>query len=231
LATRLRAGDRLVYLGNVLGYGDRLSDTVAEVLRFRAHVIARRNGFVGDVAILRGAQEEMWQKLLELQFASNPRDVLAFMLSQGVGATIAAYGGEPRHGEAACREGPLGITRWTSALRQRVNQTPGHTQFMASLRRAAFTDNHSMLLVNAGLDASKPLDLQGDAFWWGGGAFLELTHPYETYLRVIRGFDRRHAGLVESPHAVSLDGGSGFGGALTAACFGLDGAVVDRIDA
>jgi len=231
LSERLQFGDRLVYLGNVLGQGPQVLQSVDEVLRFRAQVMARPLGFAGDVAILRGAQEEMWQKLLELQFAPNPREVFAFMRRHGLDATIAAYGGDPRQGEAACREGPLAITRWTTGLRQHVNQNPGHAQFMAALRRAAFTDQGTLLFVNAGLDASKPLDLQGDAFWWGGGAFLELVEPYETYRRVVRGFDRRHSGLVESPHAVSLDAGSGFGGALIAACFSNDGVIVDRLEA
>jgi len=230
LADRLQFGDRVVYLGNVLGQGRQVLDCVDEVLRFRAQVMARPFGFAGDVAILRGAQEEMWQKLLELQFAPNPREVLAFMRGHGLDATIVAYGGNPKHGEAACREGPLAITRWTTGLRQRLNQHPGHIQFMAALRRAAFTDQGTLLFVNAGLDASKPLDLQGDAFWWGGGAFIELPEPYETYRRVVRGFDRRHGGLVESPHAVSLDAGSGFGGALLAACLSNDGVIVDRIE-
>ncbi len=230
LAKHLQSGDRVVYLGNVLGRGPKVLETVDEVLRFRAEVMARPLGFAGDVAILRGAQEEMWQKLLELQFAPNPREVLAFMRGHGLDATISAYGGDPRHGEAACREGALAITRWTTGLRQHVNQRPGHTQFMSALRRAAFTDQGTLLFVNAGLDVSKPLDLQGDAFWWGGGTFIEMLEPYGSYQRVVRGFDRRHGGVVESPYAVSLDAGCGFGGALLAACFSNDGVIVDRID-
>jgi serine/threonine protein phosphatase 1 len=116
-------------------------------------------------------------------------------------------------------------------LRQHVNQRPGHMQFMSALRRAAFTDQGTLLFVNAGIDATKPLDLQGDAFWWGSSTFIELVAPYESYRRVIRGFDRRHGGLVESPYAVSLDAGCGFGGALLAACLSNDGVIVDRIDA
>ena len=231
LAERLQFGDRVVYLGNVLGQGKRVLEAIDEVLRFRAEVMARPLGFAGDVAILRGAQEEMWQKLLELQFAPNPREVLAFMRGHGLDATIAAYGSDPKHGEAACREGALAITRWTTGLRQHLNRKPGHAQFMAALRRAAFTDQGTLLFVNAGLDATKPLDLQGDAFWWGSGASIELPEPYGSYRRVIRGFDRRHSGLVESPYAVSIDGGCGFGGPLLAACFRHDGVIVDRIDA
>ena len=229
LAERLLPGDRIVYLGNILGHGAAVAATVDEVLRFRAAVIAQPLGFAGDVAILRGAQEEMWQKLLELQFASNPRDVLAFVMSQGVGATIAAYGGDPRQAEAACREGVLAITRWTSALRANVNHMPGHAQFMSALRRAAFTDAGSLLLVNAGIDPTKPLDLQRDNFWWGGATLLELTEPYESFHRVVRGYDRRHGGLVESRHLVSIDGG--VGGPLIAACFDVGGVLLDRVDA
>ena len=231
IAPRLAAGDRLVYLGNLLGRGRAIVESVDEALRFRALFLARPLAFVGDVVFLRGAQEEMWQKLLELQFAPNPREVLSFMLEQGVGATIEAFGGDRRQGEAACRDGPLAITRWTSALRQRLNQTQGHSAFMASLRRAAFTDESTLLFVHAGLDAAKPLDLQGDAFWWGGGAFLELERPYGSYRRVVRGFDRRHAGLVEGLHALSVDGGCGFGGALIAVCLGSDGTILDGLEA
>jgi serine/threonine protein phosphatase 1 len=54
LAERLEYGDRVVYLGNVLGQGRWVLDCVDEVLRFRAQVMARPLGFVGDVAILRG---------------------------------------------------------------------------------------------------------------------------------------------------------------------------------
>jgi len=202
LAERLQFGDRLVYLGNVLGQGRQVLKCVDEVLRFRAQVMARPFGFAGDVAILRGAQEEMWQKLLELQFAPNPREVFAFMRGHGLDATIAAYGSD--------------VEVLSGAQGNPV--------------KAAFTDEGTLLFVNAGFDASKPLELQGDAFWWGGGAFIELREPYETYRRVVRGFDRRHGGLVESPYAVSLDAGSGFGGALLAACFSNDGVIVDRVE-
>ena len=86
-----------------------------------------------------------------------------------------------------------------------------------------------MLFVHAGVDPGKPLDLQRDALWWGGVDILELDAPYGGFRRVIRGFDRRHGGLVQSPYAVSLDGGSGFGGPLLAACFAPDGSLLETI--
>jgi serine/threonine protein phosphatase 1 len=224
---RLREGDRVVYLGNYLGRGPDIPGTVAELLAFRCAVLARPGGFACDVVFLRGAQEEMWQKLLQLQFASAPREVLSWMLEHGLEATLRAYGGDAQRALAACREGAMGLTRWTAGLRQAMHAAPGHTQLLTALRRAAFTDE--LLFVSAGVDPTRPLDAQGDAFWWGGGRFLD-AEPFPGFRRVIRGYDRRHAGLVEAPHAVSLDAGSGFGGPLLAACFSPEGRILETVE-
>jgi serine/threonine protein phosphatase 1 len=228
-------GDRVVYLGNYLGRGPAIRQTIDEILGFRLAVMAQPGGFACDVAFLRGSQEEMWQKLLQLQFAVSPRDVLQWMLDQGVGATLEAYGGDVQQGFAACREGPRAITRWTSGLRGAVNGAAGHNQFLSALRRAAISDAESaagaLLFVHAGVDTTRPLDAQGDAFWWGGGRLLELAAPYAGFRRIIRGFDRQHGGLVEAAHVTSLDAGCGFGGALLAACFAVDGTVLETLSA
>ncbi len=224
-------GDRIVYLGNYLGRGAAVRRTIDEILSFRLAVLAQPGGFACDVALLRGSQEEMWQKLLQLQFAVSPRDVLQWMLDQGVGATLAAYGGDPQQGFAACREGTRAITRWTSALRAGLSAIAGHNQFLSALRRAAVTDDGALLFVHAGVDPSRPLDAQGDAFWWGGNRLLELAEPYAGFRRIIRGFDRKHGGLIEAAHVTSLDAGCGFGGALMAVCFTADGAVSETLSA
>jgi serine/threonine protein phosphatase 1 len=230
------SGDRLVYLGNYLGHGPAVRQTIAELLDFRVAVIAQRRAFACDVAFLRGGQEEMWQKLLQLQFAVSPREVLQWMLDQGVAATLAAYGGDPQQGFQACREGPRAITRWTSGLRAGINATPGHSQLLSALRRAALSEDAAgeqgaLLFVHAGIDPARPLDAQGDAFWWGGGRLTELTEPFAGFRRIIRGFDRKHAGIVETPYVTSLDAGSGFGGELVAACFAPDGALLGTVAA
>jgi serine/threonine protein phosphatase 1 len=226
-----QGGDRLVYLGNYLGRGAAVRRTIEELLEFRRAVLSQPGSFACDVAFLRGSQEEMWQKLLQLQFAVSPRDVLQWMLDQGLGATLAAYDTDPQQGFVACREGPSAITRWTSGLRARLNNSPGHTHFQSALRRAAFTDDGALLFVHAGLDPGRPLDAQGDEFWWGGRRLLELAEPYAGFRRVIRGFDRQHGGLVEAAYAASVDAGCGFGGALLAACFTPDGAVSETVSA
>ena len=231
IAERFRDGDRIVYLGNYLGRGNAVAATLDELLDFRRRVLARPHSFACDAVFLRGAQEEMWQKLLQLQFAPNPGDVLAWMVREGVEATVVAYGGELQHGFAASRDGPRTITRWTSALRNAMNAAPGHRVLLANLRHAAVSEGDRLLFVHAGVDPSRPLAAQGDAFWWGGRDILELTAPFDGFGRVIRGFDRQMRGLVEREFAVSLDAGAGRGGPLLAAAFASDGAVLERVEA
>jgi len=231
LADRFRPGDRLVYLGNFLGRGQAVRQTVDELLAFRRWMLARPSTFAYDIAYLRGAQEEMWQKLLQLQFAPNPREVLAWMLTQGVGATLAAYGGDAQQGAASARDGAMSITRWSTALRNAMQAAPGHFQLMAVLRRAAYTDDNKLLFVAAGLDPERPLSEQSDSFWWGGSSFARLDHAYSGFSRVIRGYDRAHCGIQSGPFSVTIDGGCGFGGRLVAACLALTGDIEDMIEA
>ena len=231
LAPRLAKGDRLVYLGGYLGHGPDVAGTLDELVAFRRLFLSRPFAFVDDIAFLRGSQEEMWQKLLQLQFAPNPRDVLQWMLDHGLAATLQAYGGDVRQGQAAARDSALGITRWTGSLRAAVDTHPGHRQLLTGVKRYALTADGALLFVHAGVDPGKPLDLQRDVLWWGGVNILELDTPYGNFRRVVRGFDRRHGGLMESPYAVSVDAGCGFGGVLLAACFAPDGAVLDRVEA
>jgi serine/threonine protein phosphatase 1 len=231
IAARFAEGDRIVYLGNYIGHGNAIKATLDELLDFRRRILARPHGFVCDIVFLRGAQEEIWQKLLQLQFAANPGEVLAWMVRAGVEETVRAYGGELRQGFAASRDGPRAITRWTSALRNAMNAAPGHTKLFAALRHAAVTDDERLLFVHAGIDPSRPLSAQGDAFWWGENDILDLTQPFAGFRRVVRGFDREQRGLIERDFAVSLDAGAGRGGSLLAAALAPDGAVLETLQA
>jgi serine/threonine protein phosphatase 1 len=231
ISRRFREGDRVVYLGNYVGYGDAVLATIDELLNFRRRVLGRQHGFACDVIFLRGAQEEMWQKLLQLQLAPNPGEVLRWIVAAGMEPTVRAYGGDLRQGFAASRDGPRAITRWTIALRNGVNARPGHTALFSALRHAAFTQERSLLFVHAAVDPSRPLAAQGDAFWWGRRDILDLDAPFDGFRRVVRGIDRKRRGIVESDFAVSLDSGAGLGGPLVAACFLADAAVVDLIEA
>src|SRR5581483_7380064 len=96
IGARFREGDRLVYLGNYFGHGEAVAATIDELLDFRRRILALPRVFACDVVFLRGAQEEMWQKLLQLQFAANPGEVLSWMVNAGIEPTLRAYGGELR---------------------------------------------------------------------------------------------------------------------------------------
>jgi serine/threonine protein phosphatase 1 len=231
IGERFAEGDRVVYLGNFTGHGEAVLATIDELLDFRRRVIGRHRGFACHVAVLRGAQEEMWQKLMQLQFAANPSEVLRWMADAGLAATLSAYGGELQQGFAAARDGPRTITRWTSALRSAMNAVPGHRMLFSALRHAAFTEGRGLLFVPAAVDPSRPIAAQGDALWWGSRDILDLERPFDGFRRVVRGVDRQRRGFVEGKFAVSLDGGAGRGGHLLAACFDIDANVLDTLEA
>jgi serine/threonine protein phosphatase 1 len=231
ISEKFEDGDRIVYLGNYVGCGDAVLATIDELLDFRRRGLGRRHGFACDVIFLRGAQEEMWQKLLQLQFAPNPGEVLQWMVAAGMEPTVRAYGGDLKQGFAACRDGPSTITRWTGALRSAMNAKSGHTALFSALRHAAFTEERALLFVHASIDPSRPLAAQGDAFWWGREDILDLAMPFEGFGRVVRGVGRGQRGVVERQFAVSLGDGSGNAGPLAAACFAPDGAVLDTVEA
>lgn len=235
IGTRFLPGDRLVYLGNMLGHGPAVRAAVDELLAFRRAVLAIRGVIAEDMVYLRGGQEEMWQKLLQLQFAPNPAQVLQWMLGQGIASTLAAYGGDAEQGLAAARDGAVSIARWTNALRATQRAAPGHDALFSALKRAAYTNPTpataaGLLFVASGIDVTRPLAAQGDSFWWGGAAFGRIDAPYGDFVRVVRGFDPNRGGQWFGEHAVTLDGGAGFGGRVVCACFAPDGHILELVE-
>ena len=233
LLDKFKRGDRLVYLGNMLGVGPDVDGVVDEIIAFRRLILARFAGALeaGDLVYLRGAQEEMWSKLLQLQFATNPGEILEWLLDHGVGPTIEAYGSTLQAARGHCRDGALAITKWTNRLRTAIHRAPGHYMWLAGLKRAAMTDTNQLLFVHASVDPSRPLTMQGDSFWWDTGAFDRMDAPFEGFCRVVRGYDHRHRGVnLDSPFTATVDDGCGYGGSLSAVCFAPDGAVLDHIN-
>jgi serine/threonine protein phosphatase 1 len=231
LEARFAHGDRVVYLGNYLGHGGAIATTLDELIEFRRHLLCLPGMEAADIAYLRGAQEEMWHKLLQLQFAPNPTEVLDWMLQHGAGATLAAYGGNAEDGRSRIRQGALTLTKWTATLRQAMQGHPGHDDLMTALRRYAVSADGALLFVHAGIDPSRPLSEQRDTLWWGGSDLPELTAPFGGFRMVIGGFDRNRRGARIGSFGACIDAGCGFGGSLVAACFTPDGALVDRIEA
>lgn len=232
LADKFRVGDRLIYCGNYLGGGDPVA-TVDRLLAFRTYLLAAPGMIANDLVYLRGIQEEIWSKMLQIQFAPNPREVLSWMLERGAEITLNAYGGEARIGLAATREGAMAMTRWTNGLRDAIRRRPGHNQFMSVLRRAALTEeigDGRLLFVHAGIDPARSFAKQGDNFWWGAGAYEKAT-AFENFKRLFRGSDPSGDGMKLDGYTVTLDAGCGFGGPLIAAAITPDGRIVDMIKA
>ena len=75
---RFEPGDRLAYLGNYLGHGPAIRATLDELLRFRRATLARPGMMACDIVFLRGAQEEMWVKLLQIHLAFSPGSFMPY---------------------------------------------------------------------------------------------------------------------------------------------------------
>ena len=226
IAEDVRFGDRIVYLGNYFGHGPGAPGVLEELLRFRAWYLSY-NPFrhIDDMVFLRGAQEEMWRKLMQLQFAPDPIAVLDWMAGRGIGAILTALGFDIGEGRARAQEGTLALTRWTNRLRETARALPGHDAFLAALKRAGYTEDGSLLFVHAGIDIEKTLARQADAFWWAARSFAEIDRPYRGFRRIVRGYAPEPGGIVEGRYTLSLDAGAGRGGALAAALLREDGQI------
>ena len=228
LMTKIKAGDRIVYHGNYTGFGDKSSECIDEILTFRRMVLALPGLLASDLVYLRGQQEQIWMKLMQLHFAPNPVDILLWMLGNGLSSTLYSYGLSPHDGVDACKQGTISIAKWLDSVRIQVRKRPGHASFIAAQQRAAYTDqenDYPMLFIHAGLDASKDLDNQGDHFWWSSDEFDQVQSAYKPFEKVIRGYDPKHRGLYLNCITASVDDGCGFGGNLICVGFEQDGGI------
>lgn len=135
---RFKAGDRIVYFGNYTGFGTQSVETVDEILSFRRALMANEGVRATDIVYLRGAQEEMLQKLLQVQFAPNPRLVIEWLLNNGMAQTLESYGICLHTLWRVAGEGVVQLSRWTGYLRNMMRQHPGHEIFSGQYVRAAY---------------------------------------------------------------------------------------------
>lgn len=229
LLERFKPGDRLVYLGNYIGIQGFSAEVVDELLAFRCMLLSISGVKPSDIVYLRGQQEEMLQRVFQLQFASSPWSVYEWMLDKGLQATLESYGIDVREGiNAAARDAfDTGrLSRWTSFVRHMVYRRAGHEIFYGQLKRAAYTREQAdengkkrtpLLFVNTGLKTDLRLEDQGDRFWWGGDDFQTITDAYRPYSRVVRGYDPMHRGLYINCVTATVDNSCGFGGSLACA--------------
>lgn len=220
-----RPGDRILYTGNYFcGQNAAPAATLDELLYFRRSLLARPGMVPEDFVYLRGVQEELWSKLLQIHFAPSAKTVIEWIGTHypEMDSLLDIYGTSLSDVQRRAREGVVPLTKWTVALREKMREKAGHEKFFTLLRRAAFTEHadlqeNNTLFVHAGLDPSLPLTAQGDRFWWAARSFGAMQSPYRPFRTVVRGSDPDGGGVKVTPVSVSLDGGAGRGGQLVCA--------------
>lgn len=232
IARSIEPGDRIVYTGNYFGYGTHMVAVLDELVRFRLWFLSHPPyQHPDDIIHLRGAQEEMWVRLMQLQFAPDPETVLTWMRARGVPEMVDAIGLSFSEGAEQARGGTLALTNWTNRLREATRVLPGHDALLSGLKRAAYTENGRLLFVHTGLDPSKALSRQSDALWWASKSFADIQAPYRGFQKVVRGYDPDARGLIETDYTLSLDGGCGRGGALYAVRLSVEGEIDENFAA
>ena len=203
ILSNFKSGDKLVFLGNLIGYNDKSKEIITDVLSLRFNLMANFNVNHEDVVFLRGAQEEMFSKLLQLQTAPNPSEIIEWIFSHGVDQTLLSYNFEPDQFINIATQGTIQINKLTSKLNQKISDTPGHKEFFSNLKHAAYSDNMKVLFVNRGVDLSRPLSAQNDCFWWGYQNFSLINKPYNTFIRIVRGYQsNEHNNLEDSKNRI-----------------------------
>jgi len=198
ILSNFESGDKLIFLGNVIGFGNKSKEIITEVLKLRFKLMAKYQLKNTDIVFLRGAQEEMFSKLLQLHIAPNPTEILDWIFSHGVDQTIISYGFKPDEFRKITSQGTIQINKLTTKLNYEISLNPGHKEFFSNLKHAAYTDTKDVLFVNRGVDLSRPLSAQNDCFWWGYQNFSQINKPYFSFKRIVRGYQSNHRNDIEN---------------------------------
>ncbi len=195
--------DKLIFLGNIIGFRNKSKEIISEVLKLRFLLMAKFCLKNEDIVFLRGAQEEMFSKLLQLQIAPNPIEIINWIFSHGVDQTVLSYNFEPDQFLTIASQGTIQINKLTSKLNKQISVNPGHKEFFSNLKHAAYSETKDVLFVNRGVDLSRPLSAQNDCFWWGYQNFSLIDQPYNTFKRIVRGYQSNpHNDLENSKNKI-----------------------------
>ena len=183
-----KENDKLIFLGNVIGLGDSSKETISAIINLRFELMSKFKLKPQEIVFLRGAQEEMFSKILQLQIAPNPVEIIKWVFEHGVDKTLSSYGYSNDEVSNIASSGPVTISKWTSKLNKTILENPGHKEYFLNLKHAAYTSSKKILFVNRGVDITRPLSAQNDCFWWGYQNFSLINKPYNTFKRIVRGY-------------------------------------------
>jgi len=198
ILSNFNRGDKLVFLGNVIGLGNKGKQTITSILDLRFKLMAKHCLDSNEIVFLRGSQEEMFLKLMQLQTAPYPLDIVSWMFDHGVDKTIESYGFSKNEAKEISSQGAISISKWTSKLNLVVSKIQGHKNYFSNLKHAAFSSSKKILFVNRGVDVTRPLSAQNDCFWWGYQNFSEINKPYGSFCRIVRGYQSEHLNNLEN---------------------------------
>ena len=180
--------DKLIFLGNIIGLGESSKESITSVVDLRFKLMSKFRLKPDSIIFLRGAQEEMFSKILQLQIAPNPTEIINWMFDHGVDKTLNSYGFTNNEVIDIASSGTVTISKWTSKLNKLILQNEGHKDYFLCLKHAAFSASKKILFVNRGVDITRPLSAQNDCFWWGYQNFSKINKPYNSFLRIVRGY-------------------------------------------
>ena len=189
--------DKLVFLGNIIGFGEYSKETLSSVLGLRFTLMSKFKLKPNEIVFLRGAQEEMFNKILQLQIAPNPIEIINWMFEHGVDKTLNSYGFSTEEVTRMASSGTVNISKWTKKLNEIILNNPGHKEYFLNLKHAAYTSSRKILFVNRGVDITRPLSAQSDCFWWGYQNFSKINVQYNTFVRIVRGYQSNHSNELE----------------------------------
>ena len=192
ILNNFETNDKLIFLGNIIGLGDNSKETLSSVIELRFNLMSKFRLKPDSIVFLRGAQEEMFSKLLQLQLAPNPSEIIEWMFDHGVNQTVQSYGFSEAEVKNIASSGTIQISKWTTNLNKALQNIPGHTEYFLNLKHAAYSQTKKILFVNRGVDITRPLSAQNDCFWWGFQNFSKIQQPYKTFLRIVRGYESEH---------------------------------------
>ncbi|MBY0427932.1 MAG: hypothetical protein K2Q32_01800 [Alphaproteobacteria bacterium] len=240
LTQRLKAKDRIVYLGNYLGEHSHWTGEgpalIDELVTFRNSVIAIPGLFANDITFLHGRGEDLLQEALRLPFQKNPGAWLLEAKRHGLECYTAAYGGFDIEGVA--QSGLIGMNKWNHHIKKTIASYAGHAEFFKELKTAAYTQyrkkQNDMAFVPAGLHPHYSLNVQHELLCWPEEDIHTLT-AYSPFARIVRGQAMRQITPERHRYVLTLDDGrcspgGDIGGNLYAACISYQGQILEWLE-
>ena len=198
ITENFRENDKIIFLGNVIGLGEYSKEAITSVVNLRFELMSKFKLKPREIIFLRGAQEEMFNKILQLQIAPNPIEIINWIFEHGVDKTLESYGYSRDEVFNIASSGTVSISKWTSKLNQNIIKNPGHKEYFLNLKHAAYSSSKKILFVNRGVDIKRPLSAQNDYFWWGYQNFSKIDKPYNTFVRIVRGYQSNKDNKLEN---------------------------------